>query len=138
LPEERRRYRTAALITGGTGLVLLLTGALLRSLAGSDLSDLEMRMQKDRTVRDGHVVHPTVTQKEAQDAYSSHNGKQVAGGTLIGVGVLAIGAGVALWLLQTEPERSAALGDDPGQNLQVWPTLQAFEGMASLSLAGRF
>ncbi len=143
-PEDRSRYRTAALVTGGTGLVLLLTGAVLRSLAGNDLSDLEARLQDDEKGHPG--VHPTVTQKEAQDAYDSHNGKQVAGGTLIGVGVLAIGAGVALWLLQTEGATSpastglkaAARQDFPNQGPRLWPTLLGSDGVAGFALAGRF
>lgn len=128
--EDRGSYRTAALITGGTGVALVLTGALLRSLAGSDLSDLETRLDADRQTVAGRAVHPTVTQQEAQAAYSSHNSKQVIGNVFLGMGVVGIGAGVALWLLQTPSEGTAQA---------TWlPGLRPLDGGATVTVGGQF
>lgn len=129
-PEERGSYRTAALVTGGVGLGLVLTGALVRSLAGGDLNDLDAKLNSDARQMDGATVHPTVTQREADSVFSSHRQQQVVGNVLIVTGVLGISTGVVLWLLQDE-SRSA-------QSAGVWPVLHAGPDGGSLAFAGRF
>jgi hypothetical protein len=129
-PEERGSYRTAALVTGGVGLGLVLTGALVRSLAGGDLNDLDAKLHSDARQIGGVTVHPSVTQREADSVFSSHRQQQVVGNVLIVTGVLGISTGVVLWLLQDE-SRSA-------QSAGVWPVLHAGPDGGSLAFAGRF
>jgi tetratricopeptide (TPR) repeat protein len=84
-------------VVGGTGVALLVAGVVVHATAGSALAAVDDRLAKDATRSDGFTLHPSVTQRELDEAISRRDARQRVGGWMIGVGAAATAAGAWLW-----------------------------------------
>jgi hypothetical protein len=84
-------------VLGVTGLALVVTGAVVRGTAGSALADIDERLANDAVLAPPYTLHPSVTQRELDDAIASRDRRLVAGGWLIGVGVATTATAAVLW-----------------------------------------
>ena len=84
-------------VVGGTGIALVVTGLVVRSTAGSALAEVDERLAKDAVLAPPYTLHPSVTQRELDDAIARRDSRLVTGGWLVGVGLAATATGAALW-----------------------------------------
>lgn len=113
--------RKVAVATGAAGAAAILAGAVVALVASGDLDAIEGDAQRHGSV----VLHPGVTQVQADAAYTSHASHQAWAGALIGIGAVGVGTALVLWWLEPEsPKRSVA----------QWPTLMICDGGAVASV----
>ena len=118
--------RKAAVAAGAVGGALLVAGAVVAGIAAGDLDFID----NHALVGGGMTLHPTVTQRQADAAFATHASRKAWAGGLIGVGAVALGTGIVLWLI--EPTRY----DAPAARL--WPSVDIGAGGVTCALGGRF
>ncbi len=127
-PRPSGPSHTGSFVAGGAGIALIVGGLVLGGMASSDVKDLQARLQADRQVVGGTVLHTSVRQAEVNSAYVSHNNKQIAGSALLAVGSAAVVTAVVLWLLPTDQQST--------DHVQLLPGVAA-DGV-HVALLGRF
>jgi hypothetical protein len=106
--EPKLKYGIAPYILGGVGAASLVTSGIFFYLNQSAVSDLEDRCpDHDCSTLDKEAW------SSAQDDYDSAKTKEVVAWVSGGVGVAALGAGVALYLLDHKPTQEA-VSQKPG------------------------
>jgi hypothetical protein len=116
-PRQKPPLRTIGIVTGAGGIVLLAGGLVFLGLRSSAISDLESSCPNGNC--------PRAREAELTDTHDAavHDGP--IAGTLLGVGALALGAGIVLFTLG---------GDDGATSVRVAPAA----GGMTLGLARPF
>ena len=118
--------RKAAVAAGAVGGALLVAGAVVAGIAAGDLDFID----NYALVGGGVTLHPTVTQRQADAAFATHAARKAWAGGLIGVGAVALGTGIVLWLIEpTHYDAPAA---------RLWPSIDIGAGGVTCALGGRF
>ncbi len=98
-PSDGKTLRTVGLVTGIAGVALAGTGVIILALRSGAISDLETACPGGNC--------PASREKELRDTHDTAVTQGPLGGTLIGVGALAVGAGVTLYLVGSKDSKSA-------------------------------
>ncbi len=95
------RQRTGAIIAG-TGGAFVLIGLIIHAV-DTDLDDIDARAEADHVKSGGNTFYPNITQREVDDALSSHNTGAVTANLMIVGGLVA--GGVGTWMLLSDDKR---------------------------------
>ncbi len=126
--DEGPKFGIAPYVLGGVGAVGLITSGVLFALNQSAVSDLESRCPNNTC--------DTSKDPSAQDDFNAAKTKETFAWVAGGVGVAALGTGVALFLLDRKPSQE---GDVTAQSRRIQVTASApGADVGGLSLRGAF
>ncbi len=129
-----QKVAAIACLGAGGGLII---AAMVVGFGGNYSDFSTSRDAGATTAADGTTLYPTVTQQQADAAYSAHSSRQ-SWSTLLGVtGALAVGGGVALWWLDSKANTPSSKRS--ARQTPTWSPSIAWAGDgAVISVGGAF